>query len=76
MKHVPEEDLAFLAPGEEAAGEVGVHLAECAPCRDRLDEFRRTIALVTSAETLPERSDSYGRDVWAALGPRLAPVRG
>lgn len=76
MKHVPEEELAFLAPGEETAGEVGVHLALCAPCRDRLDEFRRTIALVTSAEKLPERSDAYGRDVWAALAPRLAPVRG
>lgn len=75
MKHVPEEELAFLAPGEETVGEVAVHLAECAPCRDRLDEFRRTIALVTSAEKLPERSDSYGRDVWAALVPRLA-VRG
>lgn len=75
MKHVPEEELAFLAPGEETLGEVAVHLALCAPCRDRLDEFRRTIALVTSAEKLPERSDAYGRDVWAALAPRLAPAR-
>jgi hypothetical protein len=75
MKHVPEEELAFLAPGEETVGEVAVHLAECAPCRDRLDEFRRTIALVTSTEKLSERSDSYGRDVWAALAPRLAPAR-
>lgn len=74
MNHVPDEDLAFLAPGEETRGEVGRHLGSCAECRDRLDAFRRTIALVASADRLPERSESYGRDVWAALAPRLSPT--
>lgn len=74
MKHVPEEDLAMLAPGEEASGAVADHLASCFACRGRLDAFRRTVALVTAAERMPARSDSYGRDVWAALSPRLAPA--
>lgn len=71
MKHVPVEDLAVLAPGEEPSGAVAEHLASCAGCRGRHDAFQSTVALVTSAERLPERSDSYGRDVWAALAPRL-----
>lgn len=74
MNHVSDEDLAFLAPGEETRGEVGLHLGSCADCRDRLDAFRRTIALVASTDRLPERSESYGRDVWAALAPRLSPA--
>jgi len=74
MKHVPDEDLAFLAPGEEASGDAALHLASCSACRDRLDAFRRTVALVSSAEQLPERSAAYGRDVWAALSPRLSPT--
>lgn len=73
MKHVPDQDLAILAPGEEATGAVADHLDRCPACRGRLDAFRRTVAFVTAAEDLPERSDSYGRDVWAALEPRLAP---
>ena len=73
MNHVSEEDLAFLAPGEERRGEVAEHLGSCSECRDRLDAYRRTVALVASAERLPERSDSYGRDVWAAIEPRLSP---
>ncbi|HZI65570.1 MAG TPA: hypothetical protein VFF17_03300 [Thermoanaerobaculia bacterium] len=73
MKHVPEEDLAVLAPGEEPGGAVAEHLASCSDCRARLDSFQSTVALVTSAERLPERSDAYGRDVWAALSPRLEP---
>jgi hypothetical protein len=74
MKHVSEEDLAFLAPGEETQGEVAEHLRSCSECRDRLDAYRQTISLVASAERVPERSDSYGRDVWAALAPRLTPT--
>jgi hypothetical protein len=74
MKHVSEEDLAFLAPGEETRGEVAEHLRSCAECRDRLDAFRRTVSLVASTDRLPERSESYGRDVWATLAPRLSPA--
>ncbi|MDQ5872143.1 MAG: hypothetical protein M3547_08065 [Acidobacteriota bacterium] len=74
MKHVPEEDLALLAPGEQAGGAVAEHLASCSACSGRLDAFQRTVVLVTSAERVPERSNSYGRDVWAALSPRLAPA--
>ena len=73
MNHVSEEDLAFLAPGEETRGELAQHLDACSECRDRLDAFRRTISLVASRDRVPERSDSYGRDVWAALAPRLEP---
>ena len=73
MNHVSEEDLAFLAPGEETRGELAAHLDACSECRDRLDAFRRTISLVASVDRVPERSDSYGRDVWAVLAPRLEP---
>ena len=73
MKHVPDEDLAFLAPGEETSGDAALHLASCSACRDRLDAFRRTVSVVVSRDRVPERSDSYGRDVWAALAPRLSP---
>lgn len=74
MKHVSEEDLALLAPGEQAGGAVAEHLASCSACRGRLDAFQQTVVLVSSAERVPERSDSYGHDVWAALSPRLAPA--
>jgi hypothetical protein len=71
MKHLSDEDLAILVPGEEPDGEVGAHLKECPACRSRRAIFQEVIGLVSATERLPRRDDSYGRDVWARLSPRL-----
>ena len=71
MKHLSDEDLAILVPGEEPDGEVGAHLKECPACRSRRAIFQEVIGLVWATERLPRRDDSYGRDVWARLSPRL-----
>jgi hypothetical protein len=71
MKHLSDEDLAILVPGEEPNGEVGAHLKDCPACRSRGAIFQEMIGLVSAAERLPRRADSYGRDVWARLSQRL-----
>jgi hypothetical protein len=71
MKHLSDEDLAILVPGEEPAGEGGAHLRDCPACRSRRAIFQEVIGLVSATERLPRRDDSYGRDVWARLSPRL-----
>lgn len=71
MKHLSDEDLALLVPGEEPDGAIGAHLAECPACRSRRTALERMIALVSSAERVPERGASYGRDVWARVSTSL-----
>lgn len=71
MNHLSEEDLAILVAGEEPDGAVGAHLAGCPACRSHRAELQRVIGLVTSAERVPERGPSYGRDVWARLASEL-----
>jgi hypothetical protein len=71
MKHLSDEDLAILVPGEEPDDEVAAHLKDCPACRSRRAAFQEVIGLVSAAERLPRRDDSYGRDVWARLSPRL-----
>jgi hypothetical protein len=69
MNHATEEEIT-MAYYDEAAPEVRRHIDECAACRSSfvrlqnlLDAFR--------ADSVPERADSYGREVWARLAPRL-----
>lgn len=71
MKHISDEDLSILVAGEEPDAAVAAHLAECPDCRSRRAILEETIALVSSAERVPERGASYGRDVWARLSPSL-----
>jgi hypothetical protein len=71
MKHLSDEDLAILVPGEEPDDEVASHLKDCPVCRSRRTTFQEVIGLVSAAERLPRRDDPYGRDVWARLSPRL-----
>lgn len=74
MKHLSDEDLAILVPGQEDA-EIGAHLKDCPDCRSRRAIFQEVIGLVSAAERLPRRDDSYGRDVWARLSPLLPEPR-
>jgi hypothetical protein len=74
MKHLSDEDLAILVPGQEDA-EIGTHLKDCPDCRSRRAIFQEVIGLVSAAERLPRRDDSYGRDVWARLSPLLPEPR-
>jgi hypothetical protein len=69
--HLSDEDLAILVAGEEPDDEVAAHLKDCPACRSRRATFQEVIGLVAAAERLPRRDDSYGRDVWARLSPRL-----
>ncbi|HEY3173823.1 MAG TPA: hypothetical protein VGK86_14740 [Thermoanaerobaculia bacterium] len=71
MNHLSERDLAFLTAGEEPAAPIREHLDACPLCRGRFDEIQATLLLVSGSEKLPERGDSYGRDVWSRVAPRL-----
>jgi hypothetical protein len=71
MNHVADEELAFLAPGENPEAPISTHLAECPDCRARLEGFRKAIEIVSSVDRVPERGSSYGRDVWAQVSRRL-----
>ena len=68
MSHLSEEDLAtFHWEGGRAAGK---HLASCAACAERLAQLSALLRQVESAP-VPPRAESYGREVWARLAPRL-----
>jgi hypothetical protein len=68
MKHPAEERLILY----HYEGDRGVlrHLAACSPCRRRVAEIERLLSLVES-EPVPERGESYGREVWSRIAPRL-----
>jgi hypothetical protein len=71
MNHLSDEDLAILIPGEQPDRAIAAHLDECAACRSRRAILQEMIRLVSANEGLPEREESYGRDVWARLSPNL-----
>jgi hypothetical protein len=67
-RHPADEDLlTFHWDGGRATG---AHLATCAGCSARLDELRAVLSAAGSAP-VPERGESYGREVWARIAPRL-----
>jgi hypothetical protein len=68
MSH-PSEERLILSRYEADRG-VARHLAGCLPCRGRMNEIERLLALVESAP-VPERGPAYGREVWSRLAPRL-----
>jgi hypothetical protein len=68
MNH-PDEERLVLAHFEEDRA-VERHLAECPPCSGRMAQLRRLLAAVEAAP-VPERDDSYGREVWRRIAPRL-----
>ena len=68
MNH-PSEDrlLLFHYEGDRA---VEGHMGSCPACRQRLETLRGFLAAVERA-AVPEREDSYGREVWRRIAPRL-----
>jgi hypothetical protein len=81
MKHIDPDQLILYHYGEldgGASGQAGdraaieAHLAVCGACRSELSAMERTLAAVSSLP-VPERAESYGRQVWQRLEPRLKP---
>ena len=68
MKHPAEERLILF----HYEGDRGVarHLAACPTCRQRVTEIETLLSLVESEPT-PERDETYGREVWNRIAPRL-----
>ncbi len=68
MSHPGQEQLILFH--YEGNRRVSRHLAACHPCRGRLKEIQRLLAAVEAAP-VPERDETYGREVWQLLAPRL-----
>ena len=68
MSHPGQERLILAHfEGDRA---VEKHLADCPACVERMAELRRLLAAVDAAP-VPERGESYGREVWSRIAPRL-----
>ena len=68
MTHPTDEDLlTFHWDGDRRTA---AHVADCALCAERLSNLRGVLRAAGGAP-LPERGESYGRDVWARVAPRL-----
>jgi hypothetical protein len=75
MTRHPDEDTLVLHHYEPEA-EVAAHLAACAACRTRAASLGAFLARVSEAgDDVPEPAESYGREVWRRLAPRLAAPR-
>ncbi len=72
MKHLEEEQLMDAYYGE-ANLKLRQHLAECEECRSTFERFKESLDSIRDYP-VPERGDSYGREVWARVAPQL-PVR-
>jgi anti-sigma factor RsiW len=75
MKKLSDEDLIlhFYGEGEaREADEVRRQLASSPELRARYEALCRTLEAAGSALPVPERTPSYGAEVWARLEPRLS----
>ncbi len=72
MNHPEEERLVNSYYGEMDTA-LRAHLDECEECRLKLQRMKEMLDSLREA-AVPERGDSYGREVWARLLPQL-PVR-
>jgi hypothetical protein len=73
MKHLTEEQLILYYYREFAdTAAVEAHLALCDDCRRHHEDLRTALDTVETP-TLPERSESYGAEIWTRLRPRLEP---
>jgi len=73
MKHLSEEEIT-LAYYEELDPTLRTHLDECPQCRTEFEQLRRLLDDLREAP-VPERSDSYGGEVWTRLLPQLPPPK-
>lgn len=70
MNHLTQDDLVLHHYGEEVPAGAVQHLSGCPDCRRELDSLRRVLSLVSDDE-IPERTESYGQDVWNRLRWKL-----
>ena len=71
MQHLTEEQLVAHYYRDADAHD---HLRSCAECAAQYETIRRVLALVTEAP-VPEKSASYGEEVWTRLRWRLGAQR-
>jgi hypothetical protein len=69
MTHLDEEQLTLAYYGEVNAESMR-HLEECAECRLRHGRIKAALDRFPEYPA-PERSDTYGKEVWVRLLPRL-----
>jgi hypothetical protein len=69
MNHLTEEQLT-LAYYNDLDPELSEHVKECAVCRSNFDRLKDLLDSIREYP-VPERSASYGSDVWVRLLPKL-----
>jgi hypothetical protein len=69
MTHLSEEQMVDGFYGERPAG-FDLHLNECEECRNQFRQMEETLNALSEYQ-VPERGESYGREVWARLAPNL-----
>jgi hypothetical protein len=73
--HATEEELILHYYGEsEADARVEAHIAQCAQCRQSLDELGHVLSLVGAGQ-VPEPLEGLEQRVWARLQPEIATGR-
>jgi len=73
VAHPGDEDL--LTFHWDGGRRTGSHVAECPACAERLEDLRAVLR-AAGTSPVPERGESYGREVWARLAPRLPERQG
>lgn len=74
MSHLNEEQLILYHYGEvEDRHPIASHLESCEACRASYRSLQRVFAAV-DALPVPQRTESYGAEVWRQLRPRIGSV--
>jgi hypothetical protein len=73
MNHLADEQLLDAFYGHAGTPD-REHLENCVECRARFRQLEETLKSLREY-SVPERSDSYGAEVWARLAPQLQTVR-
>ena len=72
MRHLTEDEIVFHHYGDlPDAAQAAEHLAACGECRSAAERLKADLALLERLP-VPERGESYGRELWARLRPSLA----
>jgi hypothetical protein len=69
MNHLTEEQLTLAYYGD-LDPELGQHIKSCSGCRSNFDRLKDLLDAIREYP-VPERSASYGGDVWVRLLPKL-----
>ena len=71
MKHYSEDDLTLYYYGEgRRRDDVERHLSRCAACAATYRDIAGTLAMIETPQA-PERSDTYGLEVWQRIRHQL-----